>query len=76
MSKRGLPESVRMRHDAHYVETLTASAGDPIGRMLLMHDSCSVITTWFAATSTARLSSLPRLQNSNQLTAFPPNSAI
>ncbi|WP_291984860.1 ParB/RepB/Spo0J family partition protein [Luteitalea sp.] len=34
MSKRGLPESVRMRHDAHYVETLTASAGDPIGRMI------------------------------------------
>lgn len=34
MSKRGLPESVRMRHDAHYVETLTASAGAPVGRMV------------------------------------------
>ncbi len=34
MSKRGLPETVRMRHDAHYVETLTASAGAPIGRMI------------------------------------------
>ncbi len=34
MSKRGLPESVRMRHDAHYVETLTASAGTPVGRMI------------------------------------------
>lgn len=34
MSKRGLPESVRMRHDAHYVETLTASAGAPVGRMI------------------------------------------
>ncbi|WP_396623363.1 ParB/RepB/Spo0J family partition protein [Luteitalea sp.] len=34
MSKRGLPESVRMRHDAHYVETLTSSAGAPVGRMI------------------------------------------
>jgi ParB family chromosome partitioning protein len=34
VSKRGLPESVRMRHDAHYVETLTASAGAPVGRMI------------------------------------------
>ncbi len=34
MSKRGLPDSVRMRHDAHYVETLTASAGSPVGRMI------------------------------------------
>ena len=34
MSKRGLPETVRMRHDAHYVETLTASAGAPVGRMI------------------------------------------
>lgn len=34
MSKRGLPESVRMRHDAHYVETLSASAGAPVGRMI------------------------------------------
>lgn len=34
MSKRGLPESLRMRHDAHYVETLAASAGTPVGRMV------------------------------------------
>ena len=34
MSKRGLPETVRMRHEAHYVETLPASAGRPIGRMV------------------------------------------
>lgn len=34
MSKRGLPDSLKMRHDAHYVETLTASAGEPVGRMV------------------------------------------
>ena len=34
MPKRGLPESVRMRHDVHYVEALAASAGAPIGRMV------------------------------------------
>ena len=32
--KRGLPESVRMRHDEHYVDALTSSAGAPIGRMV------------------------------------------
>jgi ParB family chromosome partitioning protein len=32
--KRGLPESVRMRHDEHYVETLTSSAGAPVGRVV------------------------------------------
>jgi len=32
--KRGLPESVRMRHDEHYVEALAASAGAPIGRIV------------------------------------------
>ncbi len=31
---RGLPETARMRHDAHYVETLAASAGAPVGRMV------------------------------------------
>ncbi len=31
---RGLPETLRMRHDAHYVETLTSSAGAPVGRMV------------------------------------------
>ena len=34
MPKRGLPETVRMRHDEHYVEALTSSAGAPIGRMV------------------------------------------
>ncbi|MBM3818889.1 MAG: ParB/RepB/Spo0J family partition protein [Acidimicrobiia bacterium] len=34
MSKRGLPDSLRMRHDVHYVEALTASAGAPVGRMI------------------------------------------
>ena len=34
MPRRGLPETVRMRHDEHYVEALTASAGAPIGRMV------------------------------------------
>lgn len=34
MPKRGLPATVRMRHDEHYVEALTSSAGAPIGRMV------------------------------------------
>ncbi len=34
MPKRGLPETVRMRHDEHYVETLATAAGAPIGRMV------------------------------------------
>jgi len=34
VSKRGLPETLRMRHDAHYVEALAASAGAPVGRMV------------------------------------------
>ena len=34
MPKRGLPETVRMRHDSHYVDALTSSAGTPIGRMV------------------------------------------
>jgi ParB family transcriptional regulator, chromosome partitioning protein len=32
--RRGLPETVRMRHDEHYVEALAASAGTPVGRMV------------------------------------------
>jgi ParB family transcriptional regulator, chromosome partitioning protein len=32
--KRGLPETLRMRHDAHYVETLAAGAARPVGRMV------------------------------------------
>lgn len=34
MPKRGLPDTLRMRHDAHYVETLAASAGVPVGRLV------------------------------------------
>jgi ParB family chromosome partitioning protein len=34
VSKRGLPQTVRMRHDEHYVDALTSSAGAPIGRMI------------------------------------------
>ena len=34
MPKRGLPNSVRMRHDEHYVEALSSSAGSPIGRLV------------------------------------------
>lgn len=34
MSKRGLPDTLRMRHDAHYVETLNAPSGSPVGRMV------------------------------------------
>jgi ParB family transcriptional regulator, chromosome partitioning protein len=32
--KRGLPETLRMRHDEHYVEALAASAGAPIGKLV------------------------------------------
>jgi ParB family transcriptional regulator, chromosome partitioning protein len=31
--KRGLPNTIRMRHDEHYVDALSSSAGAPIGRM-------------------------------------------
>lgn len=34
MSKRGLPVTLKMRHDAHYVDALASSAGSPIGRMV------------------------------------------
>ena len=34
MPRRGLPESIAMRHDEHYVEALAASAGTPIGRLI------------------------------------------
>ena len=34
MSKRGLPNTLRMRHDEHYVEALAASAGTPVGRVV------------------------------------------
>jgi ParB family chromosome partitioning protein len=32
--KRGLPQTIRMRHDEQYVDALTSSAGSPIGRMI------------------------------------------
>jgi ParB family chromosome partitioning protein len=32
--RRGLPETISMRHDEHYVEALAASAGAPIGRLV------------------------------------------
>ena len=34
MPRRGLPETIAMRHDEHYVEALAASAGTPIGRLI------------------------------------------
>jgi ParB family chromosome partitioning protein len=34
VSKRGLPITLKMRHDAHYVEALASSAGSPIGRLV------------------------------------------
>src|SRR4029434_1745305 len=32
--RRGLPETIAMRHDEHYVEAWAASAGTPIGRLV------------------------------------------
>jgi len=32
--RRGLPDTIAMRHDEHYVEALAASAGRPIGRIV------------------------------------------
>ncbi|HKA23278.1 MAG TPA: ParB/RepB/Spo0J family partition protein [Blastocatellia bacterium] len=35
MSKKGLPENFKLRHDSHYVELLTGrSGGAPVGRMI------------------------------------------
>lgn len=34
MSRRGLPVSIAMRHDEHYVAALASSAGAPVGRMI------------------------------------------
>jgi ParB family transcriptional regulator, chromosome partitioning protein len=34
VSKRGLPNTLRMRHDEHYVEALASSAGEPVGRVV------------------------------------------
>jgi ParB family transcriptional regulator, chromosome partitioning protein len=32
--RRGLPETLTMRHDSHYVEALASSAGAPVGRVV------------------------------------------
>jgi ParB family transcriptional regulator, chromosome partitioning protein len=32
--RRGLPDSISMRHDEHYVDALATSAGTPIGRLI------------------------------------------
>ena len=34
MPKRGLPTTLRMRHDEHYVEALSTSVGAPVGRLV------------------------------------------
>lgn len=34
MSKKGLPVTVKMRHEAHYVEELWQRSGAPVGRMI------------------------------------------
>ena len=34
MPRRGLPDTIAMRHDEHYVEALAQSAGTPIGRLI------------------------------------------
>lgn len=34
MSRRGLPINLKMRHDVHFVEQLTARTGEPVGRMI------------------------------------------
>jgi len=34
VSKRGLPSTLKMRHDSHYVEELASRSGGPIGRMI------------------------------------------
>ena len=38
MPRRGLPETLTMRHDSHYVEALAASAGTPVGRMVAIDE--------------------------------------
>jgi ParB family transcriptional regulator, chromosome partitioning protein len=32
--RSGLPQTIRMRHDEHYVDALTSSAGTPVGRII------------------------------------------
>ena len=39
MAKRaGLPDTIRMRHDEHYVDALANPAGTPVGRMVPIED--------------------------------------
>jgi ParB family chromosome partitioning protein len=35
-AKRGLPSTLKMRHDRHYVEELSSLRGAPVGRMILI----------------------------------------
>jgi ParB family transcriptional regulator, chromosome partitioning protein len=35
-AKRGLPSTIKMRHDSHYVEELTSRGGASIGRMIAL----------------------------------------
>ena len=36
--RSGLPDSIRMRHDTHYVDQLTRPSGAPFGRLIPMED--------------------------------------
>jgi ParB family transcriptional regulator, chromosome partitioning protein len=36
--RAGLPDTIRMRHDEHYVDALTSPAGVPIGRLVPIED--------------------------------------
>ena len=38
MPRRGLPDTLTMRHDSHYVEALASSAGAPGGRMVAIDE--------------------------------------
>jgi ParB family transcriptional regulator, chromosome partitioning protein len=38
LRRSGLPESLRMRHDTHYVDQLTRPSGAPLGRMVPTED--------------------------------------
>jgi len=38
VSRRGLPATIRLRHDSHFVEELTARHGTPIGRLISIQE--------------------------------------
>jgi ParB family transcriptional regulator, chromosome partitioning protein len=38
VKRAGLPDTIRMRHDEHYVDALTGPAGTPIGRLVPIED--------------------------------------